>query len=241
MCQARDGTRKRLAVKLRSHVLKRIGAGIWRRIDRTSTAGLGWKKHGDFITFSWDSFAAAPSIPMLFARHHYETATIDRLVGEQNVQRSLEVGCGFGRLTPTLAELSPRHTAIDINADALAAARAAYPHLEFLELSGADLPFADRTFDLIVSWTVLQHVPPASIDSTAAEIMRVLAPAGRILLCEETRSAGAPSRFCWHREVAFYQALFAPLTLTYESYIKEIDQLPGLVSPGRVMLFESMH
>ena len=192
-----------------------------------------------FATFEWDGFVAAPSIPMLFARHSYETALINRLLGDKNVQRSLEFGCGFGRLTPTFAGLSERHTAIDINPDALAAARAAYPDLEFSQSTGADLPFEDDAFDLVVTWTVLQHVPPRFIEATLAEIMRVTSPSGRVLLCEETRDAGAPSRRSWHREPAFYEQHLAPLSLVYSSYIEEIDRLPGLISPGRVMLFES--
>lgn len=216
----------------------RIATGIWRRIDRASSAGLEWKRQGELITFTPDGFVEAPSIPLLLARHHYEVALITRLVADLDVQRSLEFGCGFGRLTPTLAGLSTAHTAIDINADALAAARCAYPQLEFRHSTGATLPFDDGTFDLIVTWTVLQHVPPHLIDATLDDIMRVRSPPGRLLLCEETRLAGAPSRHSWHREAAFYERRFAPLELTYSSYIEEIDRLPGMSSPGRVMLFE---
>jgi ubiquinone/menaquinone biosynthesis C-methylase UbiE len=217
---------------------KRISTGVWRQINRRSTAGLAWKQQGDFITFKWDGFVAAPSIPLLFARHNYETAVIKRVVGDQDVQRSLEFGCGFGRLTPTFADLSAHHTAIDINPDALAAARSAYPHLEFAQSTGGRLPFDNDTFDLIVTWTVLQHVPPDLIETTLADIVRVLSPDGRILLCEETRSAGQPTRHSWHREPAFYEDRLASLRLTYSAYIEQIDAIPGLVSPGRVMLFE---
>jgi len=115
------------------------------------------------------------------------------------VRRSLEFGCGFGRLTPTFAGLSMKHTAIDINAEALDAARTVYPHLAFMHSVGGRLPFDDATFDLVVSWTVLQHVPPHLIDTTLADIVRVLSPTGRLLPCEETRNAGAPSRSSWHR------------------------------------------
>lgn len=173
---------------------KRIATGVWRRINRKSTAGLNWKRQGEFITFEWDGFVAAPSIPMLFARHSYEIALINRLVGDKDLQHSLEFGCGFGRLTPTFAELSARHTAIDINAEALDAARTAYPHLDFIHMTSANLPFNDDTFDLIVTWTVLQHVPPHLIEATLADVIRVLSPTGRVLLCEETRKAGEPSR-----------------------------------------------
>jgi SAM-dependent methyltransferase len=222
------------------HRARRIATGVYRRINRNSTVGLPWKRHGDFVTFEWDGFVEAPSIPALFARHHYETSLIRRLLANKNVQRSLEFGCGYGRLSPTFASLSARHTAIDINPEALAAARAAYPDLDFQESSGGELPFADDTFDLVITWTVLQHVRPERIDGVLMEIMRVLAPEGRLLLCEETRDPGGKTRHSWHREPSFYEERFAPLHLAYSSYIDEIDRVPRLVSPGRVMLFEAV-
>jgi ubiquinone/menaquinone biosynthesis C-methylase UbiE len=181
---------------------------------------------------------SAPDIPMLFARHHYETTLISRLLSAHSICRSLEIGCGFGRLSPTFAAQSDIHVAIDINAEALAAARAAYPYLTFQLVDGNDLPFPDDSFDLVTTWTVLQHIPPHKIDHALAEVLRVLAPSGIILLCEETREAGRPSRHSWHRHPGCYEQAFEPLNATYSSYIEEIDQLPGLVSPGRVMLFE---
>jgi ubiquinone/menaquinone biosynthesis C-methylase UbiE len=215
-----------------------MATGVYRRINRESTLGLPWKRRGDFVTFEWGGFVEAPSIPALFARHHYETSLIRRLLGEKNVQRSLELGCGYGRLSPTFASLSAHHTAIDIDPVALAAASTAYPHLDFRQSNGVDLPFADGAFDLVVTWTVLQHVPPERIDGLSLEIMRVLAPEGRILLCEETRDPGGRTKHSWHREPSFYEERFAPLRLTYSSYIDEIDRMPELISPGRVMLFE---
>lgn len=222
----------------RGHQARRVASGIYRRVNRSSTWGLTWKPQGEFVTFEWDGFVAAPSIPMLFARHHYETAAIRRLLAGRDLRSSLELGCGFGRLTPTFASLSQEHVAIDINPDALAAARAAYPDLRFQQYDGGALPFPDDTFDLVVSWTVLQHIRPTLIEQTLRELLRVLGPAGCALLCEETREPGAPTRHSWHRHPSFYEEHLSPLRLTYSSYIEEIDRLPGIVSPGRVMLFE---
>jgi hypothetical protein len=41
-----------------------------------------------------------------------------------------------------------------------------------------------------------------------------------------------------HRTREFYESRVRPLRLNYSSYIEEIDRIPGLASPGRVMLFE---
>jgi SAM-dependent methyltransferase len=216
---------------------KRAVLRALRQLVPNSTAGLQWKRQGEHITFTPAGFVAAPDIPMLFARHHYETALIRRLLDGYCFSQSLEFGCGFGRLSPTFASLSARHVAVDINAEALAIARTAYPDLSFQLVDGDHVPFPDNAFELVVTWTVLQHVPPGKIAGTIAEIRRVLAPGGVVLLCEETRHAGQPSKHCWHRTTEFYEQALAPLRLTYSSYIEEIDRLPGLSSPGRVMLF----
>jgi SAM-dependent methyltransferase len=218
--------------------VRRIATGIYRRLNRNSTLGLPWRHRGDFVTFRWHGFVAAPSIPLLFARHHYETVVIEQLLADKHVHRSLEFGCRFGRLTPTLVRLSGDHTAIDIDAEALAVARSAHPDLKFELFDGRRIPFDDDVFDLVVSWTVLQHVRSGLIEDVLAEILRVLVPNGRLLLCEETRSPGDPTRHSWHREPSFYEERLYPLRLTHSDYIREIDRIPELTSPGRVMLFE---
>jgi SAM-dependent methyltransferase len=189
--------------------------------------GLTWRHEGDFITFKWDGFAVALSISMLLARHNYETAVVEQLLADKGVQRSLEFGCGFGRLTPTFARLSAKHIAIDIDPKALALARSAYPHLDFRLSDGGRLPFDDNTFDLVVAWTVLQHIRPELIDEAD----------GRLLLCEETRPGDRP-RHAWGRETSFYEERFQPWRVTHSDYIEAIDRIPGMASPGRVMLFE---
>lgn len=201
----------------------------------------GWvRAPGDAVTFRERGFVAAPSPAMLLARHNYEVARIQREIGQLHRARSLEIGCGFGRLSTTLAQFADRHDAIDINATALGLAHDAYPGVHFTQGSATAIPFADATFDLVVTWTVLQHVPPESLAAAGSEIGRVLAPGGALLICEETRLADAPTSaraHTWHRHVAEYEALFPQLDLQAEGYISEIDRIHGLDSPGNVMRF----
>jgi ubiquinone/menaquinone biosynthesis C-methylase UbiE len=74
--------------------------------------------------------------------------------------------------------LSGDHTAIDIDAEALVAARSAYPDFEFELFDGRRIPFDDAVFDLVVSWTVLQHVRPGLTEDVLADILRLLGPDG---------------------------------------------------------------
>lgn len=221
---------------------RRIPSALLRRLfPNHPRLGNPWVRLTDgSITFRETGFVAADSPALLLARHNYEVACIRRLRRGKEIGRSLEIGCGYGRLTPTFAEFSAEHTAIDINPDALAKARQAYPDYDFRRASATELPFPDSQFDLVTTWTVLQHIPPDRIGAACGELRRVLAPGGTLLLCEETRLADQPlSRrpHTWHRRSEDYEQLLAPLEQTYCSDIAEISRLPGMESPGTVMVW----
>ncbi len=205
--------------------------------------GFAWVHLEDgSITFREEGFVAAGSPASLLARHNYETACIRHLLRDVDALRSLEVGCGYGRLSPVLAEFSRAHLALDINEAALEQARTMYPELTFQRASASDLPFPSDCFQLVTTWTVVQHIPPGQIAAACSELIRVLVPGGVLLTCEETRQAGRPAGgrrppHTWHRGVEDYQRLFEPLSLAYSSFIHELDRLPGMQSPGRVMLW----
>jgi SAM-dependent methyltransferase len=215
-----------------------LGAAVLRRlVPNSARHGFPWLVRDDgSVTFQERGFVAAASPSALLARHNYETARIRRELDGQRFRRSLEIGCGYGRLSMTFAEHSDEHVAVDINADALATARTAYPHLTFEEAAPGVLDFPDHHFDVIYTWTVIQHVPPSAIEAMCDQILRALTPSGTLLICEETREPGSYDH-TWHRTVGEYQALFAPLKLKDHGYLTEIDAIPGMVSPGEVMHF----
>jgi SAM-dependent methyltransferase len=77
----------------------------------------------------------------------------------------LEVGCGVGAQTITLAQRSPyaRFTSIDISADSLAEAkrradRAGLTNVEFRQADIFDLPFSAESFDHVFVCFLLEHL-----------------------------------------------------------------------------------
>ncbi len=115
-------------------------------------------------------------------RHHGYHALLDELeldvalpfVSGRDV---LEVGCGTGLILERLARVARRAEGIDLSPGMLDKARAR--GLEVREASATALPYADASFDVVVSFKVLAHVP--DIRAALAEMARVCRPGGRVL------------------------------------------------------------
>jgi SAM-dependent methyltransferase len=93
----------------------------------------------------------------------------------------LEVGCGDGAFTKSLAEYSSQVTAIDLSSHQVAQNARAYPEIQFLQHDVAQpLPFEDGSYDVIWCSEVLEHLFDPGF--ALREMHRVLVPGGRLLV-----------------------------------------------------------
>jgi SAM-dependent methyltransferase len=93
----------------------------------------------------------------------------------------LEIGPGYGVTTRWLAPRSGSLTAVEVDGTMAAdlAREFSGEGVDVRHGDGAELPFADGTFDAVVCFTMLHHVPtPALQDRLFAEAARVLRPGG---------------------------------------------------------------
>jgi SAM-dependent methyltransferase len=202
-------------------------------------------RQGEFVTFRPEGFVEAKDPGSLLCRHYYEVVQLRRclgLIAEHGVKsaRSLEIGCGFGRLSPYIAEHFEQHTAVDINNWAVSQGSHFYPKISFSVASATELPFPDHSFDAVITWTVLQHIPNTLVGNALREIKRVANPKSLIILCEATLNAAIPEKGWQHthdRFPEFYAEAFSPRRLIVSEFITELDRMPSLGSPGRLMVF----
>lgn len=104
-----------------------------------------------------------------------------RLRGQSG--RVLDLGCGGG--WKLFTKVGPV-VGVDISRESLRGAAHLYAAVAVADLEC--LPFADASFDFVVSSDVLGHVPPDKKSSVLREIVRVLKPGGRTLHYIEAES-----------------------------------------------------
>lgn len=102
----------------------------------------------------------------------------DRVAG----QRVLDVACGAGYGTNLLAQVAAKATGLDIDPVAIRTAAKKYQadNLSFVTGDCCEMPFEAGSFDVVVANEMIEHI--AEHDSFIAEVKRVLAPGGTLLV-----------------------------------------------------------
>jgi SAM-dependent methyltransferase len=104
-----------------------------------------------------------------------------------SAKRVLEIGCGPGGNLLEVAKYVPQSlTGADIAPGMVELARlntAGAPGIEIHQLSGPSLPFAEESFDIAFTVTVLQHNDFATVESLLSEMCRVSAE--QVVLIED--------------------------------------------------------
>jgi trans-aconitate 2-methyltransferase len=94
-------------------------------------------------------------------------------------ERILDVGCGAGQLTAQIADAGAEVTGMDSSPEMIAAARAAFPEINFVIADAAEFSFAEP-FDAIFSNAALHWVERA--EDAIVCMSRALKPGGRFVV-----------------------------------------------------------
>lgn len=113
--------------------------------------------------------------------HRYHAAT--RLVKNKTV---LDLACGEGYGSVLLATHAAHVTGADIDQETIDWATAKYlpshSNLGFTQASATAIPFADNSFDVIISFETIEHLDEAMQEQFMQEIKRVLRPGGLLVM-----------------------------------------------------------
>ncbi len=97
----------------------------------------------------------------------------------QRGDRILEIGCGIGTIVAELARQGYEAMGTDISRVAIEYGRAKYGNIRLEVQPAEELPYADGTFDVVLSFDLFEHI--ARIDRHVGEVQRVLKPGGHYL------------------------------------------------------------
>lgn len=111
------------------------------------------------------------------AGHHIGAIDVDRFAAiaqflPEKPARILDVGCGLGVLSDVMASMGHDVLGVDTDASALGVVQSAN-QLASID----DLPFPDRSFDVVIASEILEHLPVESFQRARNELARVSARA----------------------------------------------------------------
>lgn len=127
------------------------------------------------------------------AYHHWETGMLVRAMGRIRGRRVLDLASGLGRVSRVLTTRGARVVGAD-NARAMleAARRGGSPRgrlaprgrrgAMWIQAVSHTLPFAAKSFDAVVCFGLLEHLPRALQLASLREALRVLVPGGSLYL-----------------------------------------------------------
>lgn len=125
----------------------------------------GWEQAAEPYHHHWGPLSAQSADAMLDAA---------RVSAGKNV---LDVGTGAGYVASAAARRGARVTGLDFSAAQVELASRQMPGILFRQGDAENLPFADASFDAVVSGYTVNHLPHA--ERAFAEAFRVLRPGGR--------------------------------------------------------------
>lgn len=133
-----------------------------------------------------------------FARRFVLDQPMLDLIVRSGARNALDVGCGEGRFSRMLAARGLRTAGIDPSESLIRQARRLHADGDYCIAFAEQLPFGDRTFDVVVAYLSLIDIP--DIHTAIQEMNRVLRPGGRLLIANLNGFYSASNPAGWRRE-----------------------------------------
>lgn len=164
-----------------------------------------------------------------FGQSRFWRRQVARQVGAKSGEAVLDIAAGTG--SSSIAFLAPgvRVVAADFSNGMLQQGRIRHPELEFVYADATKLPFDDASFDVVtISFGLRNVVDP---DLALREMLRVLRPGGRLVICEFSsiplRPLQAIYRFYLKLVLPVFSRLLSRVPEAYSYLAESIDAWPN--------------
>ena len=136
----------------------------------------------DDIEFTGERFVPGKALGQIEVEHLHRYQAVLEIIRNKKV---LDAACGTGYGSALMSSVAQNVTGIDISGDTISHNQKIYAdikNLEFIEASIAELPFPDKSFDVIVSFETIEHVNEELQNSFLREIQRCLKDDGILIM-----------------------------------------------------------
>jgi 2-polyprenyl-3-methyl-5-hydroxy-6-metoxy-1,4-benzoquinol methylase len=177
----RESAYQAVSGKAARSILNRVGSTLGEIIPRPQPQQA--------LEFNGERFTSAFG-GQTAIEHWHRYLLARELVRERDV---LDIACGEGYGSALLAQTARSVVGVDLSATTVAHAQSSYagPNLRYLEGNALQIPLAEASVDMVVSFETLEHF--REHHGFMQEIKRVLRPCGTLLISTPDRDNYSPS------------------------------------------------
>lgn len=176
-----------------------------------------WKEEEGVVTWNSWQWGAGDNPHEVSATNYHIFEMLQENLDEQYGE-ILDLGCGYGRVTPYFKQFSQNVHGFDYNKEMLDKAKEAYPEIQFKNGKAQNLPYENDKFNVIFCRSVLQHIEENDLKKVRSEINRVTDQQASLLIFEDMHSneKGAEDGHYNLRDKKYYQNFFPGFKLVRE-------------------------
>ena len=172
------------------------------------------KKQRSAEPLAWTGERLVTSCHQPLIYEHLHRYAIACGLAQRQARSRHRLGEGYG--AKLLAHVATEVTGVDIDAETIAHAKAAYRHrnLHFLQGSCTEIPCEDQSVDLVASFETIEHI--REHDRFLQEIKRVLAPGGILVISSPHKAE--------YRKMSREGNPFHELELDHDEFVRLINE-----------------
>lgn len=197
--------------------------------------------------FTWTpTNVTTRNLPAMSIRTYIEQQALGKMLAPLSLQSAAELGAGFGRMAVVLADHAEHVELFEREPELAKAASRLLPNVTVHNVNSLTAIPADGPFDLVMTFTVLQHMSHADAEKVIAEAKRL--SSRYVLIVEDTDphhayiDAKNVAHFTLGRSVKEYRSLLEPFELVQleRREAEATFKYNGVRRPyvGHYMLFE---
>lgn len=148
--------------------------------------------------------------------HQSRFAAVGKILNGVRPRQILDIGCHGGTFTEIISQKFPQAKVfgIDISPEAIKYGRKRRPKINFQVANAQQLPFPDKSFDLVTCFDTFEHLPDSQ--TVLVEIKRVLTDNGEVIFL-------IPTENLLFKMVWWFWTKFGPGRVWWETHIQNFN------------------